>query len=72
MGVVSTAHLGMCNRPRLDRFSLGSLGKSTLLSAIGEREMPISDHMDIYHLKEEMPSSDKTPLQCVMEVDEER
>ena len=47
-------------------------GKSTLLSALGAREVPIPDHVDIFHLSEEMPASDKTPLQCVMEVDEER
>ena len=47
-------------------------GKSTLLAALGEREVPIPDHVDIFHLSEEMPASDKTPLQCVMEVDEER
>ena len=48
------------------------IGKSTLLTTIGERELPIPQHIDIYHLKEEIPASDKTPLQCVMEVDEER
>lgn len=54
-------------------FSLLSvLGKSTLLAAIGEREIDIPHHLDIYHLSEEMPASDKTPLECVMEVDEER
>lgn len=34
--------------------------------------MPIQDHLDIFHLVREMPASDKTALQCVMEVDEER
>ncbi len=48
------------------------VGKSTLLSALGNREFPVPAHIDIYHLKEEIPSSDKTPLQCVVEVDEER
>ena len=43
-----------------------------LLSAIGHREIPIPDHIDIYHLTREMDPSDKTALQCVMEVDEER
>lgn len=47
-------------------------GKSMLLSAIGKREVPIPEHIDIYHLTREMPPSDKTPLQCVMEVDTER
>lgn len=43
-----------------------------LLSAIGHREVPIPDHIDIYHLTREMAPSEKTALQCVMEVDEER
>jgi hypothetical protein len=47
-------------------------GKSTLLSVLGNREVPIPEHIDIFHLTREMPASDKTALQCVMEVDEER
>ncbi|XP_065052590.1 ATP-binding cassette sub-family F member 2-like [Rhopilema esculentum] len=47
-------------------------GKSTLLSVIGHREIPIPNHFDIYHLKSEIEASDKTALQCVMEVNEER
>lgn len=43
-----------------------------LLSAIGHREVPIPEHIDIYHLSREMAPSEKTALQCVMEVDEER
>ena len=47
-------------------------GKSSLLSALGNRELPIPDHIDIYHLQHEMAPSDKTALQCVMDVDAER
>lgn len=43
-----------------------------LLSAIGHREIPIPEHIDIYHLTREMPPSEKTALHCVMEVDEQR
>ena len=43
-----------------------------LLSAIGLREIPIPEHIDIYHLTREMPTSEKTALECVMEVDEQR
>lgn len=48
------------------------IGKSTLLAVLGNREVPIPEHIDIFHLTREMPASDKTALQCVMEVDEER
>ena len=47
-------------------------GKSTILAVLGNREVPIPEHIDIFHLTREMPASDKTALQCVMEVDEER
>jgi len=43
-----------------------------LLSVLGNREVPIPDHVDIFHLKREMPPSDKTALECVMEVDQTR
>jgi len=42
------------------------------MSSIGNRELPIPDHIDIFHLQREMPPSDKTAIQCVMEVDAER
>jgi len=47
-------------------------GKSTLLECLAAREVPIPPHVDIYLLQSEMEASDKTALQCVMEVDEER
>ena len=47
-------------------------GKSSLLSVLGNREVPIPEHIDIFHLKREMPPSDKTALECVMEVDATR
>ena len=42
------------------------------MSALGNRELPIPEHIDIFHLQREMAPSDKTALACVMEVDEER
>ena len=62
----------MLSVPSLPVCRLPLSGKSMLLSAIGKREVPIPEHIDIYHLTREMPPSDKTPLQCVMEVDTER
>uniref|UniRef100_A0A2K5LBH4 ABC transporter domain-containing protein n=1 Tax=Cercocebus atys TaxID=9531 RepID=A0A2K5LBH4_CERAT len=51
---------------------LNGIGKFMLFSAIGRREVPIPEHIDIYRLTREMLPNDKTPLQCVMEVDTER
>ena len=43
-----------------------------MLAAIAAREIPIPEHIDIFYLTREMPASEKTALQCVMEVDNER
>lgn len=47
-------------------------GKSTLLNAIGAREAPIPEHIDIYHVDGEVEASELTALECVLECDEER
>ncbi|XP_043266397.1 ATP-binding cassette sub-family F member 2 [Venturia canescens] len=60
-----------CGR-RYGLLGLNGSGKSTLLSVVGNREVPIPDAIDIFHLTREMPASNKTALECVMEVDEER
>jgi len=60
-----------CGR-RYGLIGLNGSGKSALLSALGRREVPIPEHIDIYHLTREIPASDKTALECVVEVDEER
>jgi len=60
-----------CGR-RYGLLGLNGCGKSSLLSAIGNREFPIPEHIDIFHLTREMPASDKTALQCVLEVEKER
>jgi ATP-binding cassette subfamily F protein 2 len=48
------------------------LGKSTLMNVIANREIPVPAHIDIFHLSNEMPSSEKTALECVVEVNDER
>ena len=42
------------------------------MAALAMRELPVPEHIDIFMLRREMPPSDKTALECVMEVDEER
>ena len=39
---------------------------------LGNREVPIQSHIDIYYLSREMPASEKSALEAVMEADEER
>ncbi|KAJ4883698.1 ABC transporter F family member 1 [Raphanus sativus] len=57
---------------RYGLLGLNGCGKSTLLTAIGLRELPIPDHMDIYHLSHEIEVTDMTSLEAVMSCDEER
>lgn len=47
-------------------------GKSTMLTLLGQREFPLPDHVDIFHLSREIEPSEKTALEAVMDVDAER
>lgn len=57
---------------RYGLLGLNGCGKSTLLTSIGHREIPIPDHMDIYHLSREIDASDMSALEAVRNCDEER
>ncbi|KAG2674039.1 hypothetical protein I3760_13G117300 [Carya illinoinensis] len=57
---------------RYGLLGLNGCGKSTLLTAIGCRELPIPDHMDIFHLTREIEASDMSALEVVISCDEER
>ncbi|XP_052095896.1 ATP-binding cassette sub-family F member 2-like [Mytilus californianus] len=57
---------------RYGLIGLNGCGKSSLLSAIENCEIPIPDHIDIFHLRREMAPSEKTALQAVCDVDKER
>lgn len=60
-----------CGR-RYGVIGLNGCGKSSLLAVLGNREVPIPEHIDIFYLTREIPASTKSALQCVMEVDQER
>jgi len=57
---------------RYGLIGVNGCGKSALLAVLGNREVPIQEHIDIYYLDREVPASEKTALQAVMEADEER
>ena len=42
------------------------------MSALGHRELPVPEHIDIFFLRREISPSDDTALEVVMQVDEER
>lgn len=60
-----------CGR-RYGLIGLNGCGKSSLMSALGNREVSIPEHVDIFHLQREMAPSEKTALEAVLEVDEEK
>lgn len=43
-------------------------GKTTFLKALAAREIPIPEHVDIYHLNGEVPPSDMTAQEVVIEL----
>jgi len=43
-------------------------GKSTFLRCLAHRQVPIPDHMDLWYLEEEEEPSEKTAIECVLEV----
>jgi ATP-binding cassette subfamily F protein 2 len=70
--ILSDTRLEFNSGRRYGLIGLNGCGKSTLLRAIAEREFPIPPQIDIFLLTREIQASDKTAIQCVIEVDQER
>lgn len=64
--------LELNNGCRYGLIGANGCGKTTLLKALAEQDIKLQDHIDIFYLSREMEASDKTALESVMEVDEER
>ncbi|UXI23025.1 U5 small nuclear ribonucleoprotein component [Sarcoptes scabiei] len=60
-----------CGR-RYGLIGANGCGKSTFLACLGRREVPIQEHIDIYYLTREIPPSEMTALEAVLNVDQER
>jgi ATP-binding cassette subfamily F protein 2 len=56
---------------RYGLIGLNGSGKSSMLSAIANKEIPIPDHIDVFHLSREIAATNKTALEAVLEVDAE-
>ena len=64
--------LTQTQRRRYGLIGPNGCGKSSLLKALGNREVPMPEHIDIFYLDREMPATDMTALEAVMSVDEEK
>ena len=66
-----TDQLLLCGR-RYGLLGPNGCGKSSLLKALGKREVGIPEHIDTYLLDREIEASDLTALEAVMKVDDEK
>ena len=65
--LISECNLELNHGRRYGLIGQNGCGKSNLLSAIAKREIPIPEHVDIYHLREEAAPSDRTALESVVD-----
>lgn len=71
--LISEARLELNYGRRYGLIGANGSGKSTMLKCLGEREVPIPDHVDIHLLQGEEPASDISALNAILrDVEEER
>jgi len=69
--LISNTMLELSYGRRYGLIGLNGSGKSTLLTVISHREIPIPDHISIFHLEREVEASEKSALEAVVELMEE-
>jgi len=52
---------------RYGLIGLNGAGKSSLMNCIGQREIPIPDHISVYHLEREIEATEMSALEAVVE-----
>ena len=52
---------------RYGLLGVNGCGKSNLLTALANREVPVPEHVDVFHLREEAEPSDRTALEAVVD-----
>jgi ATP-binding cassette subfamily F protein 2 len=63
--LLADANLHLNFGKRYGLLGANGCGKSTLMKCLGMREVPIPNHIDIYHLEGEYPATEETALQAV-------
>jgi ATP-binding cassette subfamily F protein 2 len=72
-GLIQDADLELNYGRRYGLIGLNGSGKTSLMNALGNRELPIPEHISIFHLEREAAATDKSALEAVVEdVDSER
>lgn len=69
--ILVDAKLELNGGRRYGMLGLNGSGKSQVLYAIANRDIPIPEHVDIFHLSREIPATSKTALEAVLEVNQE-
>jgi ATP-binding cassette subfamily F protein 2 len=71
--LVQDAELELNYGRRYGLIGLNGSGKTSIMYALGHRELPVPEHISIFHLEREAAASDKSALEAVVEdVESER
>ena len=65
--LVSDCAIELNHGRRYGVLGVNGCGKSNLLAALANREVPIPEHVDVYHLREEAEPTERTALEAVVD-----
>jgi ATP-binding cassette subfamily F protein 2 len=64
--LVTDCHVELNQGCRYGLIGLNGSGKSNVLAALAQREVPLPSHIDIYHLHEEAPANELSGVEAVI------
>lgn len=70
--ILENAALQLVNGHRYGLVGPNGCGKTTLMNILGCHEIPFPEHVDRYHVSQEVEASDVSALNAVLSVDKER
>jgi ATP-binding cassette subfamily F protein 2 len=65
--LINDCHLELSVGKRYGIIGTNGSGKSNVLSAIAQRDIPVPAHIDMYHLHEEAPANEQTGVEAVID-----